>query len=697
MKRLTVLLLPLALAVLAGCQDRDLPSGVAPSGPEFILVSSPLPFTQVSGGGSHSCALRNYGAVECWGHDDIYGSAPATKTAASGSFTQVSGGSGHTCALRSDGVVECWGAGATDTGLNPIYGQAPATKRAASGSFTQVSAGGFHTCALRSDGEVECWGYNIHQQAPATKRAANGLTYTQVTAGQAHSCALRSDSVVECWGFYGDEQKTATNNGSFTQVSAGSGHTCALRNDGVVECWGNDASGQAPATRSATPSMTRIDPTASFSATPTSVVAGNTFTLSLTGAQVPGYTGTVTFSYAFDCGDGSGYGLFGASHTASCPTSAAGTRTVKGTVRDQDNDQTEYTTTVEVTVPPDNTPPVITPSITGTLGTNGWYTSNVTVSWTVVDDESSVSSQTGCEETTISADTNGQTLTCTATSAGGTDSRSVTIRRDATPPGINLASRLPAANSNGWNNANVTVTWSCTDATSGVVSTSVSQPVSSEGQNQSAPGTCTDQAGNTAQATEAGISIDKTPPSLSPSVSPDPVVLNGSATASAGASDHLSGLASQSCEAVNTSTVSSKTVTCTATDNAGNSNSASATYSVAYAFNGFFAPVENLPVVNVAQAGSAIPVKFSLGGDQGLNIFASGSPTAPAVPCNAVDPTDNLTEVVNAGNSSLSYDAVADRYIYVWKTNKAWANTCRTLTLTFVDGTTQTASFKFTK
>jgi predicted outer membrane repeat protein len=117
----------------------------------------------------------------------------------------------------------------------------------------------------------------------------------------------------------------------------------------------------------------------------------------------------------------------------------------------------------------------------------------------------------------------------------------------------------------------------------------------------------------------------------------------------------------------------------------------------AYSFSGFFAPVDNLPTVNVARAGSGIPVKFSLGGDQGLSIFASGSPTAPAVSCNPGDPTDSVTETVSAGSSSLSYDASTGQYTYVWKTDKAWANTCRTLTLTFTDGTTQKASFKFTR
>jgi hypothetical protein len=59
-----------------------------------------------------------------------------------------------------------------------------------------------------------------------------------------------------------------------------------------------------------------------------------------------------------------------------------------------------------------------------------------------------------------------------------------------------------------------------------------------------------------------------------------------------------------------------------ASDEAGNAASASVTYSVIYDFDGFFNPVDNPDVLNRVKAGSAIPVKFSLGGDQGLDIFA---------------------------------------------------------------------------
>ena len=90
----------------------------------------------------------------------------------------------------------------------------------------------------------------------------------------------------------------------------------------------------------------------------------------------------------------------------------------------------------QTTSPPslDGTPPAITPTVTGTIGDNDWFTSAVTVDWSIEDAESTVSASDGCEQTILTSDTDGTTLTCTATSAGGEASASVTIKRDATAP-----------------------------------------------------------------------------------------------------------------------------------------------------------------------------------------------------------------------------------------------------------------------
>lgn len=87
----------------------------------------------------------------------------------------------------------------------------------------------------------------------------------------------------------------------------------------------------------------------------------------------------------------------------------------------------------------DSTPPVVTSVIAGAMGDNGWYVSDVEVSWVVEDAESAVASTSGCDTVTVSSDTAGDTFTCTASSAGGTASASVTIARDATAPVVSFS------------------------------------------------------------------------------------------------------------------------------------------------------------------------------------------------------------------------------------------------------------------
>ncbi|HSV18476.1 MAG TPA: PxKF domain-containing protein [Casimicrobiaceae bacterium] len=114
-----------------------------------------------------------------------------------------------------------------------------------------------------------------------------------------------------------------------------------------------------------------------------------------------------------------------------------------------------------------------------------------------------------------------------------------------------------------------------------------------------------------------------------------------------------------------------------------------------YNFQGFYQPVDNAPAVNVMKAGSAVPVNFSLGGNRGLQVFAAGYPISQAVSCTSSAPTDDIEQTLSAGTSSLQYDSTTDRYTYVWKTDKSWAGTCRVLTLKFLDGTQQSANFRF--
>jgi hypothetical protein len=88
-------------------------------------------------------------------------------------------------------------------------------------------------------------------------------------------------------------------------------------------------------------------------------------------------------------------------------------------------------------------------------------------------------------------------------------------------------------------------------------------------------------------------------------------------------------------------------------------------------------------------AGRALPLRFSLGGDHGLDVLADGSPSTRQVTCDG-EPGDAVDEATTtAGASRLSYDPSSEVYTYVWKTDRDWRGTCRLLDVRFDDGSSR--------
>ena len=159
---------------------------------------------------------------------------------------------------------------------------------------------------------------------------------------------------------------------------------------------------------------------------------------------------------------------------------------------------------------------------------------------------------------------------------------------DDTPPTITGAV-APAPNAAGWNKSDPTVTFTCSDATSGIASCTEPVTVTAETSAQVILGTATDKAGNTATA-PVTVKLDKTPPTLSiTSPANGANLFLSTVTFSGSAADTLSGLANIICNGapgtVNgnsfscnvTLTPGANSINVIATDVAGNTSASSRT------------------------------------------------------------------------------------------------------------------------
>lgn len=142
---------------------------------------------------------------------------------------------------------------------------------------------------------------------------------------------------------------------------------------------------------------------------------------------------------------------------------------------------------------------------------------------------------------------------------------------DFGPPSI-LGTISPPPNAAGWNNSNVTVSFTCSDKTSGVASCPAPVVLSNDGASQFVSGTVTDNAGNKATVS-VRVNLDKMPPVISGTINPAPDAGGWNsppATVSFGCSDQLSGIASCSPAVTLTTEGANQIVPGTATDLAGN-------------------------------------------------------------------------------------------------------------------------------
>ncbi|MFB0958670.1 MAG: HYR domain-containing protein [Clostridiaceae bacterium] len=356
-------------------------------------------------------------------------------------------------------------------------------------------------------------------------------------------------------------------------------------------------------------------------------------------------------------------------------------------------------TVVDTTAPDITVPDDITVEATGPSG--AVVTFNPTA-WDLVDEAVEV----------IAAPISGSTfplgtttVTVSATyAAGNSASKTFTVTvEDTTPPDITVPEDM-TVEATGPSGAVVTfnpTAWDLVDEAVEVIAAPISGSTFPLG-TTTVDLTATDAAGNKAAAAFTVTVVDTTPPELTV---PGNITVN--AVSSAGALVQYDpatafDLVDQDVEITysqNSGTwfpLGTTTVVVTAKDDYGNTATGSFTVTVKYDFKGFFQPVD-MSKVNIAKAGSAIPIKFSLGGDMGLNIVAEGYPKVLTFIVDTDADTDIIETTVTAGASKLTYDPIADQYIYVWKTDKSWSGTGKKLIVVLQDGTSHEAKFQFRK
>ncbi|HET8660361.1 MAG TPA: hypothetical protein VFM55_15345 [Micromonosporaceae bacterium] len=283
-------------------------------------------------------------------------------------------------------------------------------------------------------------------------------------------------------------------------------------------------------------------------------------------------------------------------------------RTVTGTAVDNAGNTASVTATVNL----DTTAPTITAALSQQPAGGGWNNGDVTVTFTCADALSGI--EVCPAPVTLTEDGPNQVVTGTAVDrAGNATTATVTVSIDKTKPLITAV--RTAANSNGWNNGDVAVTFTCLDAQSGIASCTAPVTVTGEGAGQSVSGTAVNNAGSAATTTVADINIDKTPPTITATIVGEPNAAGWYRTPPVihfSCADALSGVDTCPADLPVTTEGAGQSVTGTVADRAGNTAEATVTglnvdltapvVTVAGALDGGTYPLDQLPAITCATA-----------------------------------------------------------------------------------------------
>ena len=253
---------------------------------EPVRVAGLAGVRQIGLGTFFGCALRDDGAIVCWGDEGTrFGftdSQPRYQPVAipgAQKAKAIAVGTGSVCALGAGGGVTCWGHAALGVAAPlPRYGPAHV---AGLDDAVEIACGHAHACARRASGEVACWGRNragelgdgtlAERATPVRVHGLPGKAVELALSGASEeppellgigsfTCARLDDGTVACFGNddhgeLGDGKRSprarpARIDGLHDAIglTAGTNHACALVAEGAaggsVRCWGRNHGGQ---------------------------------------------------------------------------------------------------------------------------------------------------------------------------------------------------------------------------------------------------------------------------------------------------------------------------------------------------------------------------------------------------------------------------------------------------------------------
>lgn len=132
----------------------------------------PVDAQRVHAGAFHTCVLTTGGGVRCWGANVVgqLGDGtteeredPVVVNGLADGVVEVAAGDAHTCALKENGAVMCWGRGTEGQlgdGSTALKTPEPVTPTGLTAGIAALGSGAFHSCGVTTSGGLECWGQN---------------------------------------------------------------------------------------------------------------------------------------------------------------------------------------------------------------------------------------------------------------------------------------------------------------------------------------------------------------------------------------------------------------------------------------------------------------------------------------------------------------------------------------------------------